>query len=248
MELLKSITASVLRKVLFGVGVILVEQGWVSSEDWALLLGGLITGASAVVWGIIQKLRARTDIGIALTLPAGSTPEDVKAFTSRGGSKRVWSILIPFLVISTALMASACNDDQKFRAEDAMRKIYIGLQGASSGIDEIHKAGKISNDSALAGYKALGQVGTSVSLFKDRVRSLDQITVENKVQLIPLLDSLVSDIDKARQAGLINIPRDQVAAIEIYYEMAKSGAITLKAVVQAVKKPVKVDAIPAFAN
>lgn len=246
MELLKSITASVLRKILFGVGVVLVEQGWVSSEDWALLLGGIITGTAAIVWGIIQKLKARTDIGIALTLPAGSTPEDVKAF-SRGGTKRVWSILIPFLVISTALMASACNDDQKFRAEEAMRKIYIGLQGASSGIDEIHKAGKISNDSALAGYKALGQVGTSVSLFKDRVRSLDTITVENKVQLIPLLDSLVSDIDRARQAGLINIPRDQVASIEIYYEMAKSGAITLKAVIAAVKKPVKVDQIPAFA-
>jgi hypothetical protein len=247
MELLKSITGSVVRKLLTGLGVVLVERGWISGDDWNLLLGGTIAVAAAVMWGIWEKYKSRLGFLTALNLPAGSTPEDVKAMSKRG-NQSVWSIIALLILIPMALGSSACSDDQKIKTEDAVRKIYIGLQGASSAIEEVNRAGKIDDAAALGGYKALNQVGLSVKLFKERVRSLDTITVENKVQLIPLLDSLISDIDKARTAGLLNIPREQVASIEIYYEMAKSGALTLKAVVNAVKKPVKIGNLPAFSN
>lgn len=249
MELLKSITASVLRKLLFGVGVVLVERGWVSEADWAELLGGVILAAATVLWGVFQKYGTWIKMQIALKLPAGSTVEDVAEVAGqKGRSARIWTIVGLLILIPSAMASFACSDDQKVKTEDAIRKIYIGLQGASSAIEEVNRAGKIDDSSALAGYKALNQVGLSVKLFKERVRSLDTITVENKVQLLPLLDALVSDIDKARAAGLLNIPREQVASIEIYYEMAKSGALTLQTVVKAVKKPVKVGNLPAFAN
>lgn len=249
MELLKSITASVLRKLLFGVGVVLVERGWVSEADWAELLGGVILAAATVLWGVFQKYGTWIKMQIALKLPAGSTVEDVAEVAGqKGRAARIWTIVGLLILIPSAMATSACSDDQKTKTEDAIRKIYIGLQGASSAIEEVNRAGKIDDSSALAGYKALNQVGLSVKLFKERVRSLDTITVENKVQLLPLIDALVSDIDKARAAGLINVPREQVASIEIYYEMAKSGALTLQAVVKAVKKPVKVGNLPAFAN
>lgn len=249
MELLKSITASVMRKLLFGAGVILVERGWVSSEDWELLLTGAILIVSTVLWGVIQKYGTKIKMQIALKLPAGSTMEDVTEVAGqKGRSARLWTIIGLLILIPSAMATSACSDDQQVKTEDAIRKIYIGLQGASSGIDEVYKAGKIDKDAALGGFQALNQVGLSVKLFKERVRSLDTITVENKVQLVPLLDSLISDIEKARVAGLLNVPREQVASIEIYYEMAKSGALTLQGVVKAIKKPVKVGNLPAFAN
>jgi len=249
MELLKSITASVLRKLLFGAGVVLVERGWVSESDWALLLGGLITGVSSVLWGVFQKYGTWIKMQVALKLPAGSTVEDVAEVAShKGRSARIWTIIGLLILFPAAFAAQGCSTDQQTKTEEAIRKIYIGLQGASAGIETVHQAGKIDDASALNGYKALNQVGLSVKLFKERVRSLDTITVENKVQLYPLLDALISDIEKARAAGLINIPRDQVASIEIYYEMAKSGALTLQGVVKAIKKPVKVGSLPAFAN
>ena len=45
MDLLTSITGSVMRHLLTGVGGVLVAQGWVSAEDWEKLLAGAILAA-----------------------------------------------------------------------------------------------------------------------------------------------------------------------------------------------------------
>lgn len=51
----KSIAASVVRKVLAGVGVYLVSSGWVESDAWEWVMTGVITFAASVAWGIWEK-------------------------------------------------------------------------------------------------------------------------------------------------------------------------------------------------
>ena len=41
-ELLTSITGSVVRHALTGIGVYLVNQGWISADDWSQLLAGIV--------------------------------------------------------------------------------------------------------------------------------------------------------------------------------------------------------------
>lgn len=55
MDLLTSITGSVMRHLLTGIGGILVAQGWVSAEDWEKLLAGAIVAVAGLLWSIYQK-------------------------------------------------------------------------------------------------------------------------------------------------------------------------------------------------
>ncbi len=58
MDLLTSITGSVMRHLFTGIGGILVAQGWVSAEDWEKLLAGAIVAAAGLIWSVWQKWQA----------------------------------------------------------------------------------------------------------------------------------------------------------------------------------------------
>ena len=58
MDLLTSITGSVMRHLLTGIGGVLVAQGWVSAEDWEKLLAGAIVAVAGLLWSIYQKWKA----------------------------------------------------------------------------------------------------------------------------------------------------------------------------------------------
>lgn len=55
MDLLQSITGSVMRHLLTGIGGVLVAQGWVSAEDWEKLLAGAIVAVAGLAWSFIEK-------------------------------------------------------------------------------------------------------------------------------------------------------------------------------------------------
>lgn len=58
MDLLTSITGSVMRHLLTGIGGVLVAQGWVSAEDWEKLLAGAILAVAGLLWSWYQKWQA----------------------------------------------------------------------------------------------------------------------------------------------------------------------------------------------
>jgi len=58
MDLLTSITGSVMRHLFTGAGGVLVAQGWVSAEDWEKLLAGAILAVAGLLWSVYQKWKA----------------------------------------------------------------------------------------------------------------------------------------------------------------------------------------------
>jgi membrane protein DedA with SNARE-associated domain len=57
-ELLASIVGSTFRHLLTGVGVYLVNAGWISADDWTKLLAGIILMVSGLLWSWYLKWKA----------------------------------------------------------------------------------------------------------------------------------------------------------------------------------------------
>jgi hypothetical protein len=266
-EIAKQIIGSVVRHLLTGLFTYLAAKNIVTGEQVEWLIAGATGVLIALGWSIWQKVKSRVAFLTALALPENASEEQVKQQIKTSGTT-VSVLLLACAILGSTLVTSACGDDQYRKAEEGIRKVYVGLSGAGEAIDIIYEskvarlqasmvAGVITEAdfqaqkqeaarAALNGREALKQVGLSVKQFKEQVRALPSITVENKVQLFPLLDQLVANIEKARQSGIIDVPRDRVVEIEAMYELLKGGAITLKGVIAAIKKPVPVSAIPAL--
>lgn len=58
MDLLTSITGSVMRHLFTGIGGALVAQGWVSADDWEKLLAGAIVAVAGFIWSVYLKWKA----------------------------------------------------------------------------------------------------------------------------------------------------------------------------------------------
>jgi len=270
MELFLKFFGSLTRFALAGVVGWLVNKGVIDGSLGEELLLAAVIGIPTLIWSLWQKYKDRLKFVTALNLPAHSTEDDVKAVIKRDGSVSLFSLLVLMFIVLSSFSLTACSQDQLKTTEEAIRKIYIGLQGASSAVEEIYqsKVRKIEADFsaekitaeqrdkflketgewALAAQQTLRQSGVAVKQFKEEVRKLPEITKDNKVQLFPLLDQLVGNIEKARQNGLLNLERDRISQIEIYYEMAKSGALTLQTTIQAIKKPVPTKDLPVLAQ
>ena len=271
MKLFLKFFGSVTRFALAGIVGWLVNKGVIEGSLGEELLIAAALGIPTLLWSLWQKYKDRLKFVTALTLPANSTEDDVKAVIKRdNNSLSFFSLIGAMLIVLSSFSLQACSQDQLKTTEEAIRKIYIGMQGASAAVEEIYQSKvrkieadftaekitaaqrdtflKDAGDWALGAQLTLRQSGVAVKQFKEEVRKLPEITKDNKVQLFPLLDQLVGNIEKARQNGLLNLERDRISQIEIYYEMAKSGALTLQTTIQAIKKPVPTKDIPALAN
>lgn len=270
MELFLKFFGSVTRFALAGIVGWLVNKGVIEGSLGEELLIAAAIGIPTLLWSLWQKYKDRLKFVTALTLPANSTEDDVKAVIKRDSSLSVFSLVGLMLISISAFSLTACSQDQLKTTEEAIRKIYIGMQGASAAVEEIYQSKirkieadfaaekitatqrdaflKDAGDWALGAQLTLRQSGVAVKQFKEEVRKLPEITKDNKAQLFPLLDQLVGNIEKARQNGLLNLERDRISQIEIYYEMAKSGALTLQTTIKALNKPVQTKDIPAVAQ
>jgi hypothetical protein len=263
-ESLKLIIGAIIRGLLQGVAGYLVAKGWVSEGDAELILAGIAVGAAALAWSLWQKYRSRISFVTALSMPENATEAQVKeALKTSIPSVKMWMLPLGLL-----LTMNACGDSQLQKTEEGVRKIYVGLQGASDGIDAIYRvrleklqtslaSGQITTEELnakkkeaaqtnLAGQEALKKVATAVKIFKNQVRALPAITQDDKVNLLPLLDSLIMNVDAARAAGLMDIPSESLAEINSYYELLKGGVILIKSVIGGINKPVPITSVPAL--
>jgi hypothetical protein len=247
-------------------GGALRKSGSSSPAVTALGLIVAVSGALAMATDVVPaKIAAIIAVAGTIASAAGQslfgwTTEDKPVVGSnlRGNG---FGVLLVFGLLGLALSTSGCpNQTQRMKAEEGVRKIYVGLQGASDAVDEVYRSklrkletarqeGSITADefqvqkeaatrNALAGQEAIKRVATGVKIFKEEVRALPEITRDNKLQLLPFLDDLIGSIEKARQAGLLGISRDRVAEIEGFYTLLKGGVMTLQGVILAIKRPV----------
>lgn len=269
-DLFQRFFGALTRSVLYGIAGAMVRKGWIDDNLAQDVLIAASVGVPTLLWSLYLKYKDRLKFITALSLPANSTPSDVKAVIERDKSSVSFTSLFMMMVICfSGFSLTACSDDQLKTTEQAVRKIYVGLQGASTAVEEIYqsKVRKIESDFAaekitaeqrdqslkdtgewaLGAQQTLRQSGVAVKQFKEGARKLPEITKDNKVELYPLLNELVANIEKARQNGLLNLERDRVSQIEVYYEMAKSGALTLQTAIQAIQKSVPTKDVPSLA-
>lgn len=248
--LLERIVGTVIRTLLAPVFTILTAKGYITESDSAQLIIEIGVTAVAVIWGVWSKYKDVILIHLGLKMQTGSTYDQLKNEARDGKSLSAinkTNVLIPLLLVGV-LGLSACGGDAAKKTEEAIRKVYIGLQAASESVEILNRDGKLSDARALQAYGSLNKIGAGTKQFKEAIRSLGAITPENKGGLIEKLDLIIAQIDLARKNDLIGISVDAVAKIELNYELAKAGFISLKGLIAAVKKPVPVRELPALAE
>jgi hypothetical protein len=247
--LLRSISGTVARWALNGVMGALTARGVIKGADAEELIVYAGIGLAALAWGIWVKYREVILRFVALRMQAGSTEAELKAEAKDIKTLKDLKALSMILILFSVLGLSACGgEESNKKLETAVRSIYIGLQTASESIEVLNNGNRISNDGALKAYGSLNQIGVGTKQFKEAVRAYGEITPENKRDLIEKLDLIIAQIERARQNDLIGLTREEVARVEIHYEAIKSGYLTIKGIVAAIKKPVKVSEIPALAQ
>lgn len=71
--------AALARKGLVAVGVLLVERGWTSEDDWMVLSMKAAPILVALAWSLWQKVGGIVEMQAALRLHPGASLKDAKA-------------------------------------------------------------------------------------------------------------------------------------------------------------------------
>lgn len=75
----KALVLGLLRTLLASVGGVLMAQGYVTGDQWALLLSGVAAFLVALVTSALHKAKVRKILQTALELPAGASYKAVQA-------------------------------------------------------------------------------------------------------------------------------------------------------------------------
>jgi uncharacterized membrane protein YwzB len=263
-ELLKSVAGAVVRWALTAVGTYFVAKGWLTGAqvDQVMIFAGL--ALAALLWSFIQKYLARTRFLAAL----GASPDTPEADVKKEASKVAPAVAFKIWPLIFVLIFTSCDGDTQRKTEEAIRKIYVGLQGASDGLEAVYVArvrdleAKLTNGSIdqaafdagkkqfaagnLAGQEGLRKVANAVKIFKERVRALTAIDQANKAQLLPLLDQVIIAIEQAQAVGLVGVTPELVAIIKASYELIKAGVTSLITLINSLKGSVPVSRVPAL--
>lgn len=78
-DIIKSYIAGIVRLALAGVAGYSVKKGLVDQDTATAAIGAVTTGVIAVAWSLYNKYGVQQKVSAALGLPAGSTPEQLKA-------------------------------------------------------------------------------------------------------------------------------------------------------------------------
>lgn len=77
--LFQKVAGSLIRAALLGVGVHLVDQGWITSDEWSKFVAATVTVAVPLAWSIYQKYGSTLMQEALRALPAGASREAARA-------------------------------------------------------------------------------------------------------------------------------------------------------------------------
>ena len=239
------------RQILSPVIIWLSEKGYITADDGTQLLIDLGAVLAMIGWGGWSRHSDWIMTKLALRMPPDTTVKQLETIHKTGktdpGISNLSLILVGLLAVSS-LGFGSCGAKTQKDVERAVRDVYIGLQAASEGVEALYDAKKLSKESALQAYSSLNKVGLGTKQLKETVRQLGAIGPDNKNAILAKIDVLVAQVDEARHNDLLNLSEGDVKAIQLNYELIKTGYLSLKAVIQKIKKPVPVSELPALAQ
>ncbi|HWQ32534.1 MAG TPA: hypothetical protein VNQ79_06605 [Blastocatellia bacterium] len=241
-ELFKSVIGSLVRWALAGLFGWLVARGVLTPDQTEALTAAAIVGASALAWSVWQKYRSLVLLKIALDLPANSTLERAKEEARAAASAKNLALLLALaLLLPSVLSLTGCGEPDQKKLLAAAADIYVGLKAASDITEALNRSGGIADPDALLVYRGLDRAGRAVRTFKERVRRLDTITANEKVELLPLLGAAIDDLERLQTEGVTGFKSAKAQAdFRAAIATARAGLVTIKVFVAAIRKPAPV--------
>ena len=233
-ELLKSIVGTFLRTVTTGVGVWLVNRGYITESDYTELVSGVVLLAAAVVWSVIQKVKANKYIQVALSLPAGATEKELlEKASSDNVAPGPWLPVI--LLVGSAVTVSTQTACFKARIPEAKPAVYSAqsasaLDGVQDTLIILYDAGVIKDKAVFAKHD---KIATGLEVFYARIQAKgynrnDAITAIN--QVIADVQQLDADLDLIKDQGA------KTKLDQILFTL-QFGLNSVKAVIESTKEP-----------
>lgn len=233
-ELLKSILGTFIRTVTASIGAWLINKGYITENDFAELITGIVLLLATLGWGAYQKIQAQKYVQAALNLPAGSSYQDVKDKVDSGNvAPGPW---FPVIVIA-ALAVTVGSQTACFKAKDPTAKPAVysaqsaaALNGVQDTLIVLYNAGVIKDKAIFAKHD---RITTGLEVFYARIQSKgydkkDAITALN--QVIADVQALDKDID------LVKDPAAKAKLNQILFTL-QFGLNSVKAVIEATKEP-----------
>ena len=233
-ELLKSIVGTFLRTVTTGVGVWLVNRGYITESDYTELVSGVVLLAAAVIWSIIQKVKANKYIQVALSLPAGATEKElIDKAASDNVAPGPWLPVI--LLVGSAVTVSTQTACFKARNPEAKPAVYsaqsaAALDGVQDTLIVLYDAGVIKDKTIFAKHD---KIATGLEVFYARIQAKGY----NRNDAIAAINQVIADVQ--RLDADLDLVKDQGAKTKLDQILftLQFGLNSVKAVIESTKEP-----------
>jgi len=190
-ELLKNIAGSVTRWALTALAAFLVRKGVIEGGSAEAIVAGAGVGLASLTWSLWLKYKDRLHFLTALSMPVGSTEEDVKTAAKQGnGSTSVWSVLLLVSILPAAFGLSACGDKENKDTLNGIAKSLHRVANATARADEVtHRFfvdGVIDNEQAEYITVVLRDINTSAADFERRAKTYETFDGQAKADILQL--------------------------------------------------------------
>lgn len=191
---------------------------------------GLITAIGTAIAGQVTAAMGKSLFGW----------EEESAPTTTGGSPYQWAIAGLVFALAAGGVACAKKRDGETPAEQTTRKkavyaaqVTAGLQGWSDLVLVLEKGSVVSRGAAVANYNANEKVLAGVDILRLRLRD----GYPSK-EVIPVLETILTDLDKAEAEGLLGIGTAEGRAKyqQVIFSL-RFGLNSVRAVIAATKEP-----------
>lgn len=243
-DLLKSILGTFIRTVTASAGAWLVSKGYITESDYTELISGVVLLLATLGWGAYQKIVAQKWLQAALSLPPGSTEEDVKAKVGSGNvGEGPWLPLILVTLAATASTQTAC-----FRAKNPEAKPAVYSAQSAAALDGVQDTLIVLYDTGIVKDKAIFAKHDRITTGMEVVYARIQAKGYNRADAIGAISQVIADVKALDQdVNLIGDAQAKVKLHQILFTL-QFGLNSVKAVIEASKEPDPSEAIQTTAR
>lgn len=243
-ELLKSILGTFIRTVTASAGAWLVGKGYITESDYTELISGVVLLLATLGWGAYQKIVAQKWLQAALSLPPGSTEEDVKAKVGSGDvGDGPW---LPFILAGLVALGGLQTACFKAKNPEAKPAVYsaqsaAALDGVQDTLIVLYDAGVLKDKAIFAKHD---RITTGLEVAYARIQAKGY----SKTDAITAINQVIADVQALDQD--VNLIGDQQAKVKLNQILftLQFGLNSVKAVIEASKEPDPSSALQANAR
>lgn len=238
-ELFARFFGSLTRFALAGVVGWLITKGVIDDSLGSDLLAAAVVGVPTLIWGFYQKYKDQLKLSKALTLPAGSTRNDLADVMARdGGKSSLMSLALIGVLSFGAMTQMACGKEQ---IENSFAKTVVALRAARKVTTTQHTYGHIDDAAYKSRLQLFSHAYDSINEVGDTIAGFGEITPGNKQEVLDQIGKLATTVDKLIADGDVGVKNPQSQNDYRRWLLVTRGIISsAKVVIAAVDKPVSI--------